>query len=602
LSVTSLPFVAYYGLLVSFLLLAIGLVILAWRRPSTRHRWGRVAASAVAVGALWLLAFPPLREVPAVRTQAILLTNGYEPDTLRYLLRQLGAGTPVWYYGSGAAPVKARPLTSLLALAEQQPALRRLHLLGRGLPAADLPALGKLPVQRHADANFHGFQTAAWQEKLSLGEVLWVEGLVKPSPGEAPAWVCLRAAGALRDSVRLAAGQGAFRLRYQPKTTGLAVYELLLRRGGKVLATEPVPVEITVPQLPSVLLLAATPSFEFKFLKNYLAEMHYPVALRTTISRGLVQTDILNQPAVSLDHLTPAVLAHYATVVADAPTMVGLTAAEAQALQTAVKAGRLGLLVLADAAPLPRAVPARAGFTVLPRAAEQAVPQPLSWPDAPTAARAAMPAQLRPNAMLRALVTGPNRALVAASRRLGLGFVVLSVVPETFQWGLQGHLPVYASYWTHLLTAAAPTATPVATWHLGTRWPRCYAPLFLHLRAVLPEVSPTVGLLNSSSSFRLSLRQDTRLPEWSTAQFWPAKVGWHQVKGPGRTTYSFYVYDVLAWQGPELQQREQALAQRPASGVTSVSRVSKETEPWPVVWFFLVFLLAAGYLWLEEKL
>ena len=48
----------------------------------------------------------------------------------------------------------------------------------------------------------------------------------------------MRAAGAVRDSVRVPAGGGAFRLRYQPKTAGLAVYELLLRRAGRALALQ----------------------------------------------------------------------------------------------------------------------------------------------------------------------------------------------------------------------------------------------------------------------------------------------------------------------------------------------------------------------------
>ncbi|MFC7668375.1 hypothetical protein ACFQT0_14050 [Hymenobacter humi] len=88
------------------------------------------------------------------------------------------------------------------------------------------------------------------------------------------------------------------------------------------------------------------------------------------------------------------------------------------------------------------------------------MPQALTWPDAPAEARAAMPAQLRPAPALRSLVMGPGQALVAASRRTGLGFVVVSVVPETFQWALQGRTPVYASFWTRLLTAATPPPRP----------------------------------------------------------------------------------------------------------------------------------------------
>lgn len=591
----------HYILLTFCLLLGGRLVAMAWQRP--RRRWARVVAGVMAAGALWLTAFPPLRRVPAAHAAAILLTNNYQPDTLRQLLRRLGAGTRLWYYGPGPAPVQARPLASLLALAEQRPALHRLHVLGQGLPAADLPALGKMSVTLHPGPAYAGFHTAAWNQRLPLGGVLRVEGVVASARGNGSAWVCLRAAGTVRDSVRLPTGRGAFRLRYQPKTAGLALYELLLRRPGQPLITEPVPVEVTVPELPAVLLLTATPSFEFKFLKNYLAEAHYPVALRTTVSRGLVQTDFVNQPALPLDRLTPALFARYAVIITDAPTLAGLSGAEAQALQTATRAGRLGLLVLADATPLPRATPARADFAVLPRAAAQAGPQVLAWPDAPAEARTALPAQLRAAPALRPLVTSPSGALVVASRRLGLGFVVVSVVPETFRWGLQGRTPVYASFWNRLLTAAVPPTPAPATWRAGTRWPRPHRPLTLRLTAALPKTLPSVAPLAGNPRVRLALRQNTRLPEWSTAQFWPAVAGWHQVRGPGRTAHNFYVFPATAWFGPELQERLQAAAQRATPLIASSTQAVETVQrPWPAAWFFVLFLLAAGYLWLEEKL
>jgi hypothetical protein len=493
-------------------------------------------------------------------------------------------------------------LGSLLTLAEQQPRLRGLHLLGQGLGAADLPLLGGVPLSWHQPAAAARLNTAFWSAQLALGEALRVEGSAFLPKDGAPAWVCLRAAGAVRDSVRVPAGGGSFRLRYQPKTTGLVVYELLLRRAGQLLAAEPVPVEITAPQPPAVLLLAATPSFEFKYLKNQLAEAQYPVALRTSVSRGLVQTDFVNQPATALDRLTPALLARYAIVVADAATLAALTNAEVGALQAAISGGRLGLLALADAVPLPRAVPGRADVNVQPRAAAQASAQLLSWPDAPAEARAALPAQLRPVPGLRPLVVGPNQALAAASRRVGLGFVVVSAVAETFQWGLRGRAQAYNSFWNRLLTAARPSAPAKAAWRTGTRWPRPQQPLTLHLSAGFPSALPTVRALAGGPAVRLALRQDTRLPEWSTAQFWPQAAGWHETLGPGRSTHRFYVYPANAWAGPERQERQQALAQRAATAAARPGIEAVVAEPWPAGWFFALFLLAAGYLWLEEKL
>ncbi|GAB3864435.1 hypothetical protein GCM10028824_01960 [Hymenobacter segetis] len=596
--------VLYYGLLAFCLLLGAGLLVLAWRRPRRRQLTARLLASAAAVAALWSTALPPLRHLPAARAEAILLTPGYSPDTLRQLRQRLGAGTAVWAYGDVEKVAKSRPLASLLTLVEQRPVLRRLHILGHGLPAADLPLLGALVVQQHPGTPFAGIGTAFWSAKLSLGETMRLEGTVAAAGQPAAAWVVLRAAGTGRDSIKLPTGGGSFRLRYQPKTAGLTTYELLLRRPGRPLLSEPVPVEITTPTLPAVLLLTATPSFEFKFLKNYLAEAHYPVALRTSVSRGLVQTDFVNQPAQPLDRLTPALLAHYSVLIADAATVAALTATETQALQAAMRAGRLGLITLAEAAPLPRTAPARADFTVQLRPANAAL-LPIAWPDAPGEAHSYLPAQLQPNSELRTLITGPRQLLLAASRRVGLGFAVVSVVPETFRWGLQGHAAVYASFWNRLLAAAVPPAPAEASWHAGSRWPRPAQPLTLHLESAFPTTSPTVAALAGGPAVCLALRQDTRLPEWSTAQFWPNAAGWHQVRGPGRISHHFYVYPPTSWLGPELKERQQAATQLAAE--TKAPKATEAapdtvTEPWAAGWFFGLFLLAAGYLWLEEKL
>ena len=598
----------YYGLLVGCLLLGFGLMALAWCRPNGRQRFLRVLAGAGAAAALWLTAFPPARPLTAARAEAILLTEGYAPDTLRQLQRQLGAGTPVWAYGNAERMPKAQPLTSLLTLAEHRPALRRLHILGHGLPGADLPILGPVAVRQHPGAPAAGFTTAFWPARLALGEVLQVEGTVAQLQSAGTAWVVLRAAGAGRDSVPLpASGSGAFHLRYQPKTAGLAIYELLLRRPGQPPRTEPVPVEITPPALPAVLLLAATPSFEFKFLKSYLAEAHYPVALRTSVSRGLVQTDFVNLPRLNLEHLTPALLARHEVVIADAATLGALSGTETQALQAAVRNGRLGLVVLAEPAPLPRTTPARADFAVVPRPPAPAGLPALAWPGAPGEARAPLPAQLRPQPNLHPLITGPQQAIAAARRRVGLGAVVVSVVPETFRWGLQGHATVYASFWNRLLQAAVPPALAAATWQLGTRWPRPGQPLTLLLAAgAMPPERPSVAALAGGPAVRLALRQDTRLPEWSTAHYWPGTAGWQRVSGPGRTSFHFYVYPPAAWMVPELQARQQALAGR-AAGAAQAAKAALAApytveEPWPSGWFMGLFLLATGYLWLEEKL
>jgi hypothetical protein len=74
------------------------------------------------------------------------------------------------------------------------------------------------------------------------------------------------------------------------------------------------------------------------------------------------------------------------------------------------------------------------------------------------------------------------------------------------------------------------------------------------------------------------------------------------VQGPGRIGYNFFVFDSAAWRGPELAERRQALAQRLVAAAPSHRPADSERQLWPAMWFFGLFVLAAGFLWLEEKL
>jgi hypothetical protein len=121
--------------------------------------------------------------------------------------------------------------------------------------------------------------------------------------------------------------------------------------------------------------------------------------------------------------------------------------------------------------------------------------------------------------------------------------------------------------------------------------------------APAPEAAlPTVHPLAGGPAVQVALAQDTRLPEWSTAQYWPQAAGWHQISGPGRAAYNFFVFDSAAWRGPELAERQQAMTQLTAAPTPSFQPSDHVSQPWPAGWFFGLFLLAAGFLWLEEKL
>lgn len=593
----------YYVLLAGCVLLALGLVVAAWRRPNTRRRSLRLLASVMAAAGLWLTAYPPQRNVAEPQAEAILLTNHYQPDTLRALLARFGARTRVWRYNPAAysaTPNDTPTIASLTALREQLPTLRRLHVLGQGVPAAALPALDSVRLVRHAGLSFTGFRAGHWNRQLELGKPLVVQGYFAAGLAE-PVWVRLQVAGAFRDSVQLPTGQGRFRLRYVPRTVGRLVGTVSARLGKQVLAAEPVPAEVLPTRPLRVLLLAATPSFELKFLKNHLAAQQHAVAWRVGISRGLTQTEFSNQSATDLSRLTPALLARYDVLIAEAGVLAALPGAETQALRAAQRNGNLGLVVLADVPNLPATVPGRTSLRLAAQSgAATTRPQRLAWPEAPTATALA-PTTLALSGTARPLVTlaGASQAVVG-SQRSGAGNVVVSALLETYPWLLQNAAVTYNSYWSYLLTAAAPPLAPTSAWLTTEPWPRPHLPMLLRRTGNFPSKPPTMTAVAATAT-QLPLQQDTELPEWATATYWPKAAGWHQVQAAGQPTQWLYIFGEQDWLGPETQRWEQAAQPWLARTTQSLPPLLRK-EPWPVAWFFALFVLAAGFLWLEEKM
>lgn len=504
---------------------------------------------------------------------------------------------PLWRYRPHTAPTG--DTAALGSLASLPARFSHLHVLGLGVPAADVPLLPPgVQLVAHPSSAAFVFTAAEWPQQLPLGETLRLQGYLRGN-GTRPVQVRLYAAGRPHDSVQVPADGGAFVLRYQPRYTGRQLLRLEARQGAQLLASEPVPVQVLPARRLRVLLVAGSPSFELNLLKNHLASQGHQVALRLRLSPSLLQTDLQNQPATDLSGLTTRTLARFDAVVADADALTSLPAPEIRAL-TAATINGLGLLLI-GATELPRTLPGRASFALQPRPAALAEqPQLIRWDD--HQASATLPTLLRPTPATRPLVTGPGGAPVAASCRVGWGSVGVATPASTYQWLLSGATGRYAAYWRTLLGAAARPLEPVARWSTP-RWPRPDEPQLLQLLAPTPPTRAQAGPVASDSTGtnQLPLRQHPAQAELWQAPYWPAHAGWHRVAARLDTSY-FYVFGSADWRGPLQTERLAAAVRYPAGSAGSARGAATRTKPWLAAgWFMALFVVAAGWLWLDEK-
>ncbi|MDX5436392.1 MAG: hypothetical protein LPK03_04320, partial [Pontibacter sp.] len=429
--------------------------------------------------------------------------------------------------------------------------------------------------------------------------------------GTGTAKLYLMAGGKAQDSTTLETDSTYnFRLRYTPKHTGNFAYALVAGATEQKDTLGQLPVQVLPPQELGILLLTSAPSFEFKFLKNHLAELQHKVALRTTISKNISRSEWLNMPQTDLSRITEKLLRQFDAVVTEPEALQALSLSERNALQRVVTETGLGVLTIAAAPVTGKSTSFFTGFQTKRVTGQEVRSTRASWADnAAPIASAAPYALVRTNA-LSTLVAEQESNLLAGARQAGWGKVAFSLVPQTFPWQLEGKQEVYASYWANLLTQVAREEVQEKFWQLKEpQVPQPGKPVILHYTdytladGAVPPVA-TVVSLTDTAGIKLPLAQQVHQPERFSGTFWPRRSGWHQVQLQGGEPYLFYVQDTSDFRFEGIAGKlaaTQAFAAKQRI-TPSETPVAYREEPVPVVWFFLLFVLSSAYLWLEEKL
>ena len=582
------------------------LLWLAWRRPNRQRLALRLVASVVAGISLTLLVFPPTTQQAINPSTAILLTEGYNQDTIEALLQQQEAKPTIYTLETEAD--NAATLTNLYTLRQQQPGLQTVHLFGYGLQEQQLHALEGIQLVPHLSDSPAGVRAVKWPQEIKLGEPITVAGKYKSKSKNTKLY--LHAAGQLRDSAEISTDSTyTFNLNYTPKQTGRYVYTLLTKMGEKVDTLGQVPVQVTAQQQLSILLLASAPSFEFKFLKNHLAEQQHKVAFRTTVSKGINQTEWVNMAKADVSRITPKLLQNFDVVITEPQALQSMSAGERATLQRAVTEGGLGVLTIATEPANNRSTSFFTGFQSKRLSQQDTRSTRANWFGSGASINAA-PYTLTSTTAVTGLVTEQGNSLLAGAKKAGWGKVAMSFVPQTFPWQLEGKDEVYASYWASLLSAIAKEQVKEKFWQVEKpQVPQPDKPVILSytdytMAAGVSLSTATLTSLSDSASINLPLAQHIHQPEKYNGTFWPRQSGWHKVETANAAPYFFFVQEPSDWEHESIAARKAAtedfVTQHTINPAKSV--IAYKEEPVSLIWFFALFVLSSGFLWLEEKL
>ncbi len=576
------------------------LAFICWKeiqRKNKAHLTLRLVASVLTVLALYFIARPlsfQRKLDPAKENTAVLLTEGFEQDSLAGL-----KNIPIFSTERSIVEKNknVKFIPDLEYFSRLQPDINKIHILGSGLDQDELETLTNHQLVFHPGP-VSGFSSVNWNNTIRSGERLTVQGSFKNGSNKAVK-IILKGLSTTLDSVTLT-GIQTFELSTSPKLLDKAIYSLIALSGRDTLANEKVPVIIEPKTLLKILILSSSPDFESKFLKSWLYAEKYALAVRTNISKDKFSTEFLNTERINLNRVGPALLEKFDILIGDMTELSRLNAVESAAIQTQASKG-MGLVIRADSAGGTGFY--RKAFNIRQNRAIDQKSISLSWAGQ-TAKKASPPTGWVMDIVARpdeqALVRDNKNHILVSSKLYGAGRMIVSTVPDTYTWMLSNNAADYSSYWSHILEKAARKTEPSESWALLDKFPVVNSPVPLRLESAATNIPSA-----SAANIPLHLAQGALQSYQWDAEYWPSEAGWQSVRSGSKEGW-WYVYGDGDWgsvrRAERIENTERFVRERKekVQEVGSVARTYMYTVA--AVWWYVLFLVACAYLWVEGKL
>lgn len=536
-----------------------------WKRES-RFLFLRGIALFIAIGSLVAFLLKPSIKSMADTDDLVVLTADYNKATADSLKKiyphyQYVVTPEANRYGT------ARRL-SANELIERKDQIR--FVVGRGLPAYALPDSGFVFLKSKLPSGITHLNVPS---RLIANRKATITGMWN---GEATQLTLIGPGGRM-DSTTVKPGQ-VFSLSVTPRQAGKFLFEL---EDGK--KHEALPLEILDPLSLRILMLQQYPSAETRYLKNYLIDQGHQVIVRTQISKDNFRYEFGNESSRSLARITSDILADF-----DLLVLANESASQdGGAIATAIRNG-LGVLWLPAESELTKPPLgfsfAKTNLDTARVMLESEVVVLPSWPVTSTTKSVA-------------LVANKNRIL-SGYKTDGAGKVGYQLLIETYAMIGKGQGQQYSNLWTIVIESLARTSAQSTTIRINNSFPiRASEPLAISLVTTLAE--PELFL----DSVRLPLLEHAVIDGYWSTTAWAIKPGWHQLISPkDSVTQSFFVPGDEAWTALHASNMQQVNIGRASDGLIQRAITRESYEPISAHWFFVLFVLAAGFLWLSPKL
>ncbi len=564
----------------------IGLVLWAvfiwkeWSQRKEQRFWVKLITAFLAIVSLAMIVLKPSTWQKTTSGKGVVLTEGYRPeqlDSLKSIYKRIQTEA----YSKGRT----------LSIVED---VDSLFLLGHGLAPFDFWQVKDESVAFLGGEAVAGWTDISYKTKIPLGEVLSVNAKYsQPKEGH---WAILTDNGDNPlDSLLFEKGQEqVLQFNASPKASGQFVYHLLEKNDkGDMVSDEPLPIQVLEGERLKVLIVNTFPTFETKYLKNFLTEKGHEVLARTQLTKGKYKFEYFNGASNPIYGFTAENLKGFDLLIIATGSYTVLGSASKAAMEKVAKMNGLGIFIQPNES--------------LFRLSENQSPLQFNR-DFVTETSLGEPAQtlqkypynFQQDVRVQEILV--DSLAVAAYIPVEKGKMGTTVLQKTYQLVLDGSDGLYANIWSQILNTIVRGQDRVVEWKAVTQIPRSDQPFEFGLRTSLNTLE-----VKTDGGVNIPLLQDGLVYSKWTGTVYPRKTGWNQleVSNDSIASFSYYVFDED--QRESVTRSETLEANLREFGTqnnfsTSVSTSKEALRPISPVWFYGVLLLCLGWLWLEPKL
>lgn len=560
--------------------LLIGTVLLAffiwkeWAGNFDRHFLVKTFIGLFAILALAAIVLQPsfLKEV---NKKGLLLTAGYDETTLDSLEKNI-AGLQVINYKKGDN-VK-RELDSV----------GEIMILGEGVPSFDFWQIDEHSVRYFNHDLPSGIVKLKYNQELEEGDELTIKGLYhQPTAGNQ---LILRGYGevSLDSIVMKDQDNEGFELTTIGKVAGKFLFQLIEKdSSGESISIEPIPVVVKAKEPLKILIINEFPSFETKYLKNFLSEAGHELVVRSQITRRKYKFEYFNRDNQPIYGFTPENINEFDVLIFDSESYFNLSRKSLEIILEHTQNNGLGVFLQPDEKLFKRSSFFKSAGIDL---------------DGDNSIFIKSLPKLKLEKYPYSFSNGSNvRSKLIEDfmfyEQIGRGRLGTMLLRNTYQLVLNGNSIAYHQIWSQIINQLSRKNKQNGELKASQYFAFQNEPYALELQTKMKK-----PVILHDDGYQIPLIQDAvNIDLWHTKTY-PIKKGWHTIRIvlDSSVNHNYYVMDSTKWKSL-VSANITSDNHKHFNEAANESKMVIMRHPISRIWFFVCFVLAMGILWLMPK-